>query len=169
MEITKKTKVKEVLPLLFNEGMMDKILEDVKEYPLEKPILSMTIGEFIEIVLNEQSFVKKIMKPNERAYIAFGRLKSFKKEMEQLMKYIQKFQIKQSSEEKQAAINIDFPDFLSKILLTTTQFFRLHSFKEAESIPLADYILILKDQVSSIQYQRNYSKIMEQKSKNGKH
>ena len=169
MEITKKTRVKEVLPLLLNEGMMDKILEDIEEYPLEKPILSLTIGEFSEIVLDEQSFVKKIMKPNERAYIAFGRLKSFKKEMEQLMKYIQKFQVKQSSEEKQAAINIDFPDFLSKILLTTTQFFGLHSFQEAEAIPLADYILILKDQVSSIQYQRNYSKIMEQKSKNGRH
>lgn len=90
--------------------------------------------------------------------------------MEQLMSWIKKFQVKQSMQEKNAAVNIQFPDFCSRILLTVTEYFNLKSFKEAEKVPLADYLLILQDQSTSIQYQRAYQRIieLEQKSKSKK-
>lgn len=144
---------------------MKYLLENIPEYPLEKPILSMTIGEFSEILLDEQSYIQKFISPKEYAYKAFGRLKTFKREMEEVQKWIQKFEIKPSADEKQAAIGIEFPNFITKILITVCNFFGLHSFKEAEVIPLADYLVILQEQSSAIKYQRNYSKLIEQKSK----
>ena len=162
MQITKKTKVKEVLPFL-NEEKTKYLLENIPEYPLDKPIISMTIGEFSEILLDEQAYIQTFMSPKERAYKAFGRLRAFKREMDEIQKWMNKFEIKQSAEEKQAAIGIEFPNFVTKILITVVQFFSLHSFKEAEEIPLADYLVILQDQSSQVKYQRQYSKILEMK------
>lgn len=164
MIINKKTKVKEVLPLL-NEEKMKYLLENIPEYPLEKSILSMTIGEFSEVILDEQGYIQTFMKPNERAYKAFGRLKAFKREMEDISKWIQKHEVKQTEDERRAAIGVDFPNFVTKIMITCIQFFNLHSFNEAEAIPLADYLIVLQDQSAAMLYQRNYSKILEQKQK----
>ena len=74
-------------------------------------------------------------------------------------------EIPQSKEEKAAAINIKFPDMIARMLLTVTQFFHLQSFKEAEEIKLADYLLIMQEQYSSAMYQRNYQKIINQRTK----
>lgn len=164
MKITKRTKVKDLLPLL-TEKRMEYLLDNIQEYPLDRSILSMTIGEFAEILMDEQAYMMKILNPRERAYIAFGQLKSFKRQMEEISAWMKKYEIKQSAEEKQAAVGISFPDFIAKILITVVQFFNLHSFKEAEAIPLSDYLVILQDQSSAIKYQRNYSKLIEQKSK----
>lgn len=170
MQITKRTRLKELLPLLADKERIDSVLEQIDEYPLKKDVISMTVGEFSEIVLEEEKFISSLMRPNERAYVALGRLKAYRKQMEQLMSWIKKFQIKQSQQEKKAAVNIQFPDFCSRILLTVTDYFHLKSFKEAEDVPLADYLLILQDQSTSIQYQRAYQRIieLEQKSKSKK-
>ena len=164
MKITKRTRVGEVLPLL-TEKRLEYLLENIPEYPLNKNILSMTIGEFSSIILDEQAYIQTFMKPNERAYKAFGKLKAFKREMEDISKWIQKHEVKQTEEERRAAIGVDFPNFVTKILITCVQFFNLHSFKEAEAVPLADYLIILQDQSAAMLYQRNYSKILEQKQK----
>lgn len=125
----------------------------------------MTIGEFAEILMDEQAYMMKILNPHNKAYIAFGQLKSFKRQMEEVSNFMKKYEIKQTEDEKRAAINVEFPDFIAKMLITAVQFFNLHSFKEAEAIPLSDYLVILQDQSSAIKYQRNYSKLIEQKSK----
>ena len=165
MQITKRTRLKELLPLLTDKERLDSVLDGIEEYPLKKDVISMNIGEFSEIVLDEEAWVKKMFRPNERAYKALGRVKNYKRQMEQLMNWIKKFNIKQTADEKQAAIGVDFPDFISRMLITVTEFFKLSSFKEAEKVPLADYLLILQDQSSSIQYQRNYQKIIDLKNK----
>lgn len=168
MIITKRTRLRSVLPLLIDKQRVESVLDDVEEFPLKKDVLSMTVGEFSEIVLDEDKFVASILNPRERAYKALGRLKNYKRQMKQLMEWMKKFQIKQSADEKQAAIGIDFPDMCSRMLLTVTSYFGLKSFKEAESVPLADYLLILQDQSTSIIYQRNYSKLIEMKNKTKK-
>lgn len=169
MKISKKTKVKEVLPLLINSDRIEKLLEDIPQYPLQKDIISMTIGEFSQIVLNEESFIGELLKPNEKVLVAFGRLKTFRKQMENLGKYLEKFNIKQSQDELMAGRGIDFPTSLEKMLITVVQFFGLKSFDEAEKVKVCDYLLILKDNVSNVKFQRNYSKIIEQKSKMKSH
>lgn len=156
--------MKEILPLL-TEKRLEYMLDKIQEFPLEKPILAMTIGEFSDIILDEQAYVMQLLNPRERAWKAFGRLKSFRRQMEEVSNFMKRYEIKQSQEEKQAAVGVEFPDFIAKILITVTQFFGLHNFQEAENIALADYLVILQDQSSAVKYQRNYSKILEQKSK----
>lgn len=168
MEVTKRTRMKELFPLLTTKERMDSVLEQVEEYPLDKDILSMTVGEFINLSLDEEKYIASLLRPNELAYKALGRLKNYYRQMKQLTQWIKKFDVKQTAEEKQAAISVDFPDMMSRMLLTVTQFFGLKSFKEAESVPLSDWLLILRDQSTAIQYQRNYSKLLDMKSKTKK-
>lgn len=165
MQITKRTRLKELLPLLVNKERVESVLEQVEPYPLEKKILSMTIGEFTEIVSDEEEYIRKLMQPRERAYKALGRVKQYRTEMKQVMDYIKKFEIKQNADEKNAAKGVDFPDMCSRMLITVTEFFHLKSFNEAENVPLADWIMILRDQATAIQYQRNYQRIMDLKNK----
>lgn len=165
MQITKRTRMRELLPLLVNKERIDSLLEQTEEYTLDKNILSMSIGEFIEIVTDEEKFISTLMRPRERAYKALGRLKSYQRQMRELLAWMKKLQVKQTNQEKSAAFNILFPDFCSRMLITVTEFFHLKSFKEAENVPLADYLLILQDQSTSIQYQRAYNRIMELEQK----
>lgn len=164
MKITHRTRVKDILPLL-TEKRMERLLRDIPEYPLNKPILSMTIGEFAEILMDEQAYILTLLNPRERAWKAFGRLKSFKRQMEEISKIFEKMQVKHTAIEKQAMIGVDFVPFIGNLLLTAVRVFHLHSMKEAESIPLSDIIIVMQDNFSSLQYQRNYSRIMEDQYK----
>lgn len=168
MQITKRTKLKHLLPLLADKERIDSVLEQIEEYPLKKDVISMTVGEFSEIVLDEEKFIASLLLPNERAYKALGRLKNYKRQMKQLLDWIKKFQVKQTQDERAAAQGIQFPDMCSRILIVVTEFFHLKSFKEAEDVPLADYLLILQEQSTSIQYQRAYNKLLELKQKSKK-
>ena len=165
MKIIRRTKVKDLLPLL-TEQRMELLLRDMPEYPLDKSILSMTIGEFAEILIDEQAYMMKILNPRERAYIAFGRLKAFRREMEEVSKIFEKMQVKQSPLEKRASIGVNFVPFIGNLLLTAVRAFHLHSMKEAELIPLSDIIIVMQDEHASVQYQRNYSKLLDDQSKN---
>lgn len=168
MQITKRTRLRKVLPLLIDKERVDTLIDSVDEYPLKKKIISMTVGEFIDLVTDEDKFISSLLNPRERAYKALGRLKAYKNQMKALFDWMKKLQVKQSQDEKQAAIGVDFPDMCSRMLLVVTEYFHLKSFKEAEKVPLADYLLILQDQSTSIQYQRNYSRLIEMKNKTKK-
>lgn len=164
MKITKKTKVKEILPFL-TEERFNKLLEVVEEYPLHKNILSFTVGEFAELTISEEEYIKKILNPKEKVYIAFGKLKSYRNQMKQLADYLKTFELKLTPEEKQASQGIDLPSTAERVLLDCVKFFHLHSMEEAEKIPLSDWLVVLKDQVATAKYSRNYQKILEQRSK----
>lgn len=164
MQITKKTKVKEILPFL-TEERFNSLLEAVEEYPLDKNILSFTVGEFADLTIDEESYIKKILNPKEKVYIAFGKLKSYRNQMKQLADYLKTFELKLTPEEKQASQGIDLPSTAERMLLDCVKFFNLHSMEEAEKIPLSDWLVLLKDSVATARYSRNYSRIIEQKSK----
>lgn len=164
MIISKRTRVKDLIPLVRPERMKE-FIESFPTYPLEKPILSMTVGEFSEIMLDENSYITKMLNPKERAYIAFGRLHQYSIEMKGLADYLKTMQLKLTQEEQAASRNVDLPSFVERMLLDTVSFFHLNSMAEAEKIPLADYLVVLKDSVATARYSRNYNKILEQKSK----
>ena len=164
MQVTKKTKVKDILPFL-TEERFNSLLEAVEEYPLEKNILSFSVGEFADLTIDEESYIKKILNPNEKVYIAFGKLKSYRNQMKQLADYLKTFELKLTPEEKMASQGIDFPSTVERMLLDCVKFFHLHSMEEAEKIPLSDWFVALKDSVATARYSRNYSRIIEQKSK----
>lgn len=165
MKITKRTRVYKVLPSLMFGERMDRILRDIPEYPLEKSIFNMTVGEFSEIVLDQERFINSLLKPQERAYIALGRVKTYKREMEQISNFFKKHQTPMDSESKQASIGIDFPNMLASILIDCTQFFHLPSLSAAEAIPLSEYLIILQYKTANYKFEKNYRRLQEQKIK----
>ena len=168
MELTTRTRVRDLIPLI-SKDRMEEFINSFPPYPLPKQLLSMNVGEFSNIVLDEESYIGTIAKPSERAYIAFGRLHQYGIEMKALADYLKTLQIKLSPDEKAASIGVDMPSFVERMLLDTVQFFHLNSMEQAEKIPLADYLVVLKDQVASAKYARNLNKIIEQRSKAKRH
>lgn len=165
MFVTKKTRVKDLTPFLNNQDKINELIDLFPEYPLEKDILQMSVGQFCELCINEEDYISSIMRPREKAYKAFGRLKSYRNQMNSLSDYLKTFDIKLSQEEKAAGKGIDFPTTPERILLDCVKAYHLHSTKEAEDLPITDWILVLKDSVATARYSRNYNKILEQKSK----
>ena len=164
MKITRKTRTKDILPLLTKERL-DEVLAQVPEVPLGKPLLSMSIREFGEIVSDEEGFLLSLVKRNRRALRFLGRLKAYRREMDALNKFIKRFDVEQSTEEKAAGKGVLFPNFPQRMLLTCCKFFGLKSFKEAGKCSVGEYLTIFQDEASSIVYQRKYNKIIEAKYK----
>ena len=54
------------------------------------------------------------------------------------------------------------------MVLTLAKFFNLKSLEEATHCKLYEYILIAKDNIADVQYQRNYQKILDAKNKTNK-
>lgn len=164
MLITTKTKTKNVLPLLSTKELVEEFIEKVEPYPLDKDILSMTIAEFSNIILEEDAYIQSLLS-EKLAFKAFGKVKSYRQQMKQLADWMKKLEIKQSEDEKRAAIGVNFPDMIQRMLITVTKFFGLKSFDEAENVKLADYLLIAMSESADIKYQRNYQQILEMRNK----
>lgn len=172
MQITKRTRTKDMLPLL-NEERLSYVLENIEPYPLEKKVIDMTIGEFLETMDADYSlrFLEE-----KRAYKAFGMMRSFRDEVEQVAKLIEKFSVGMEDDERQAMRGIDFPTAKERILLDTREWFGLRCLEGdgkrygATDVPLAEYILMLKDKSATARFERNRAKLQERKLKaNGKH
>lgn len=166
MLITRRTKTKSVLPFL-NADRLSQILEAVEPYPLDKDVVQMTLGEFFECM--DDSYAYKFME-EKYAYVAFGKLKSFKQQMEGIMKFLRMNEVKPNAEQERAAVGVVFPDFEEQALITVTEFFGLKSFDEAEQVKVSNFLLIHKKMSSEAKFKHQYDRIMEQKmkSKHGK-
>lgn len=166
MRITKKTKTKDILPLL-TAKRLEELLELVPECD-NKSIFSMTIGEFGNFINDEESFISDFLAKEKNALKAFGTIKAWRNQMKYLTTFIKKFEVPKTQEETSAANGILFPNFVMRMLLTCASFFGLHSLKEAESIPVSDWVAVFQDEASRAQYQAKYNKIIEQKNKRKK-
>lgn len=162
MRITKWTKTRDILPILPDKEAWEKVLEAVPPMPLRRPLLSMTVGEVAEIFDDPDTYMALILS-ERRALKAFGRLKQFNSEVDGISKFIKMYDFKKTQEEEQAARGIVFPTMSQRMLLDCVKFFHLHSMKEAEKVPFADWLTVFQDEASSAKFQRNYSKIIEQK------
>lgn len=166
MVITKKTKTKDLVPFL-NEERFNMVLDAVEEYPLPKDLICMTIGEFIDAL--DDSYTIRFFK-ERRAYKAFGKLKSFKNQLEGITKFLKQNDIEPNKEQKSASQGVNFLSFEENMLYTAAEFFHLKSFDEAEKVKLSNYLLIHKKTSSEAKFQHNYNRIIDMKSKkNGKH
>lgn len=161
MNITKRTLTSTVLPFLTKDEF-ENILEKCEEVPLDKSLFHMTCGEFIKSL--DDSFVEDIFK--ERYILdVFGKLKTYKREMDQIERYLKKNEFKPTADEERATQGIHFPSFPERILMTVTEYFHLKSFEEAENIPFSNYMIIINAKNADSKYERQYNRIMENKAK----
>lgn len=159
MKITAKTRTKDILPLL-TEERIKKFAADVPPVPLEKPLLSMTCGEFIEAM--DEKFALRLL-AEKRALTAFGRYRQYLKELEGITAYLGRYEVPQSADEKAAASGVRFPSMQERILLDCVRFYHLHSTAEAEALPIADWLLVVKSEGSAAQYQHRLNEQQKQK------
>lgn len=167
MLITKRTKTRDVLPFITDKETMDRILDAVEEVPLEKPLIEMTIAEFSETM--EEDYMLKFLK-EKYLWKAFGKMKSLKRQTEEITKFLKMNDVKPNKDQESAAIGVVFPSFEEQMLLRVTEYFHLRSFDEAEHIKLSNYLLIHQKDSSEAKFRQQYDKIIEMKSKqrNGK-
>lgn len=167
MLITKRTKTRDVLPFVTDKEVMDRILDAVEEVPLDKSLIEMTIAEFAETM--EEGYMASLL--NEKyAWKAFGKIKSFKRQTEEIGKFLKMNELKPSKDQESAAIGVVFPSFEEQMLLTVCEYFHLRSFDEAENVKMSNYMLIQQKQSADAKFQHQYNKIIElrSKAKNGK-
>ena len=166
MLITKKTKTNDLVPFL-NEERFNMVLDAVEEYPLPKDLICMTIGEFIETL--EDGYAMRFL-DEKYVYKAFGKLKSFKNQMEGINKFFEMNDVEASEDHKKASNGVNFLTFEENMLYKVAEFFHLKSFDEAEKVKLSNYMLIHKKESSEVKFQHNWNKIIEMKNKmkNGK-
>lgn len=163
MKISRHTKTKDILPLL-DESNLKTLLEQIPSFPLEKSVMSMTIREFSDILTDEESFIKRILR-HRKAFVALGKLKSYKEQIENIGKFMKMYDHKKSNDEEQAARGIVFPDFSIRMMADCVRFFNLHSFDEAENVKVSDWLTVFHIEASNTLLQHNYNKIIEEKQK----
>lgn len=163
MIINCKTLTRDVLPLLSKE-LLEELLEKVPAMPLKKPVLAMTVGEFGEIVEDEDAFVTKLLK-HRKALKAFGRLKQYKQEMEAIAKFFKLYDVRRTADESNAAKGITFPNLGQRILIDCVKWFSLKSMEEAEKVKLSAWLTMWQDEAANMLYQRQYMNIMDAKNK----
>lgn len=163
MKITNKTKTANILPLL-DENRLKELIEQIPSYPLEKSIMSMSIKQFSDILTDEETFIKKLLS-HKRALVAFGKLKSYKEQIDRIAKFMKLYDYKRSQDEEQATNGVVFPDFSIRMLADCVKFFHLKSFDEAESCKVSDWLTIFQIEAANSLFQHNYNKIVEDKQK----
>ena len=154
MKITKKTRTKDIEPLL-NDERIRELTESVPAVPLKRPLLKMTCGEFIEAL--DEAYILRFLR-EKRALTAFGRCREYLSQLEQITAYIRRFEIEQTADEKAAAKGVSFPSLGERILVECVK-----------RLPLTDWLLIVKSEGSAAKYQHRLSQIQSRKTKNGKH
>ena len=167
MLITRRTRTRDVLPFVTDKETMDRIIGAVDEVPLDKPLIEMTIAEFAETM--DEDYVLRFL--NEKyAWKAFGKIKSFKRQTEEITKFLKMNEVKPSKDQEQAARGVMFPSFEEQMLLTVCEYFHLKSFDEAEKVKLSNYMLIQQKQSAEMKFKQNYDRIIEMrtKAKNGR-
>ena len=155
--------------LLLNKERMEAVLDKVPCVPLKKNVLDMTVGEFLAAM--DESYVAAFLR-RRRALKAFGMLKEFRRQMEEVSKYMEACSVEMSADERAAMAGIDFPDPKQRMLLDVRESFGLSMLESrhwwqygATDVPLAEYLIILKDKSSAARFERNRQKQMERKSK----
>lgn len=173
MRIDKKTLMADLLPLL-NGERLEYLLQRVPAHPLEKPVLEMTVGEYIEAL--DKEWPLQFFKCRT-AFEGLGKLKQYRKEMEDVAKFIEFHSVSMDVGEKAAMAGIDFPTAQESILLTCLHEFgcpcidsvgrraRRRGVRGAADIPLAEYLLVLKEKASAAKYERARAARMTAKMK----
>lgn len=163
MKITKRTKTRDVLPLLTQDTLKE-LLEKVPAVPLDKPLITLTVGEFGEMVEDEETYIAKLLK-HRKALKAFGKLKQYKQEIEAISKFFKLYDVRRTADESNAAVGIKFPNLGQRMLIDCVKWFHLNSMEEAEKVKVGDWLTLWMDEAANMLYQRNYQKLLEQKHK----
>ena len=156
-----------VLPLLTQERA-EYLVANIPPYPLETPVLSMTLGEYFTATTEE--YTDKLLR-EKRAYKAFGRVRQLKAELEALSKWLKKYDVPMSADEQAATTNIEFPSAEQRMVLDVIRWGLVvpregeDILDAAERVKLSAWLLAHQEHACNALFERNLSKIREKQSK----
>lgn len=162
MLINKRTRWRDVAPLI-NGTNFDTIIERIPERGLKKPILGLTCGEFIGLLENDSHIARKVVGSPKLALVMLGRLKSLKRQMEDIRQYLTANDYQQDTLAEKAAAGVKFPTPSERILLDVQKRYGLHSLNEAEHAPLTDYLLLAREMTAQAKYESNLATLQKRK------
>ena len=166
MDITNRTTIGDAAPFITEEHLKTLIDSDkIKAIDLEKPIIKMTVGEFLEALDPAYAIEKFFSDPDELLVNAVGRIKTFKKEIEDISNVLKVNEISLSVEEKAAQRGVVFPSYEESVLCECVEWFHLHSLDDAEKVPLSNYIVMHRKHSAEALFDRNLNKIYNEKAK----
>jgi hypothetical protein len=120
------------------------------------------VGDFIDFIDPNTERYKVLDDPDISVFQVYWFI-GFKEFIENFMKLIQNFTVKETPEELAASKNCYPTEFAESMLIFSRSYFGLHSFKEATHITLGDFILAKKDSYNSTVFQKTYSNIIMKK------
>lgn len=143
-------------------------MQEIKPVDLgDDSLFHISVGEFLTEVLNDaEKYIQArvlCVDSNIPAVKAIGRLKTFKTEFSAISKVIDNCRPVTSDIEKAAAAGIVFPSFPEQVLLSVVEYFHLRSIAEAENLPFADYLLVLRSQSAEAKFNRRYQQLVSKK------
>lgn len=167
MDITRDTTIGDAAPFLTEEHIQQ-LLEDPRVVTvMSVVIVDMTVGEFLESL--EPGYAMKFFSnPEDNLIEAVGKLKSFKKQMEDIQKVLKLNEPTLSSEEKSAQAGVVFPSYQESMLCDCVDWFHLHNMEEAEALPFSDYLVMKRKKSAEALFERNLNKIYANKAKTKK-
>lgn len=143
-------------------------MQEIKPVDLgDDSLFHISVGVFLTEVLNDaEKYISErvlCVDDNIPAATAIGRLKTFKQEFSVINKIIDNCRPVTSDIEKAAAAGIVFPSFPEQVLLSVVEYFHLRSIAEAEALPFADYLLVLRSQSAEAKFNRRYQQLISKK------
>lgn len=143
-------------------------ITDIKPVELgDDSLFHISVGEFLtEVLENADKYITErvlCVDDNIPAAKAIGRLKTFQSEFSAISKVIDNCRPVTSDIERAAASGIVFPSFPEQVLLSVVEYFHLRSIAEAENLPFADYLLVLRSQSAEAKFNRRYQQLISKK------
>lgn len=169
MKITKNTKLSECSSFITAE-ILAEIEGKVDDKYIAKfdSIVSNTIGEFIMLLRGDEKYLKDFFLKDNSDITVFeycAKSKHLKKEINKIAEYLKSLSTKQTDEEIQASKGVSFPSFEENMLIYCQKKFYLNSINQAESTLLCDFILLKKNDLANIKFEKNLRIINDRKNK----
>lgn len=164
IDITYKTKTKEILPFLTTSNITD-VCKQVPMVPLDTPLPEMTVEEFDELLSSPETYMMKLAKKHRNAINFLGACRDMFDQLDGFTKFIKRFEVNQSSEERQAASGVPFPSFGNYIVSTLVKFYNLHGVDEACKKKVKEFMLAFEVESSNAIYSKRYSEITAKNAK----
>lgn len=167
MRITSKTLYKDFAPLepYISEEEKKRLQDAVVSDKFGKNgMWDMKIGDFVKCCNGDVSPLVEDVNKSERVADIYV-LRAFSSFVEEFIKVVENVTPKPTSDEIRAQKTCLKVSVAEGILLFVREYFGLHSFGEAESLPLSDYLIAKKDNYNKVMAQREYAKIQNEKIK----
>ena len=164
IEITDKTRTRDILPFLTTSNITE-VCKQVDVVPIDPPIPEMTVDDFNELLSSPENYMMKLAKKHRGALQFLGACRDMFDQLEGFTKFIKRFEVKQSAEEKQAATGVPFPSFGNYMVSTLVKFYNLHGVDEAANKRVKEFMLAFEVESSNAMFSRRYSEITAKKAK----